>query len=109
MIAHKAGGANNRPVDRLRSSAKPSAAGPVPNYSDDPHLSRSHRRFTEERKVKVIRSLVKETRITATGIEFEMYIEPTERAVEISAEENAQENFPQPASPDRGIAERALQ
>jgi hypothetical protein len=57
-------------------------------------LSRSHRRFTEERKVKVIRSLIKETRITATGIEFEMYIEPTERAVEISAEENAQENFP---------------
>jgi hypothetical protein len=59
-------------------------------------LSRSHRRFTEERKVKVFRSLIKETRITATGIEFEMYIEPTERVVEVSAEENAQENFPQP-------------
>jgi hypothetical protein len=30
-----------------------------------------------------------------------MYIEPTERAVEISAEENAQENFPQQGRPVR--------
>jgi Recombinase/MerR HTH family regulatory protein len=41
-------------------------------------LSRSHRRFTEEQKVKVFRSLVKETRITATGIELEMYVQPTQ-------------------------------
>ena len=41
-------------------------------------LSRSHRRFTEEQKVKVFRSLVKETRITAAGIELEMYVQPTQ-------------------------------
>jgi DNA-binding transcriptional MerR regulator len=41
-------------------------------------LSRSHRRFTEEQKVKVFRSLIKETRITASGVEFEMYVRPTQ-------------------------------
>jgi len=41
-------------------------------------LSRSHRRFTEEQKVKVFRSLIKETRMTESGVEFEMYIEPTQ-------------------------------
>jgi carboxypeptidase C (cathepsin A) len=41
-------------------------------------LSRSHRRFTEERKVKVFRSLIKETRITASGVELEMYLQPTQ-------------------------------
>jgi site-specific DNA recombinase len=40
-------------------------------------LSRSHRRFTEEQRVKVFRSLIKETRITANGVEFEMYVQPT--------------------------------
>jgi hypothetical protein len=40
-------------------------------------LSRSHRRFTEEQKVKVFRSLIRETRITASGIEFQMYVQPT--------------------------------
>jgi hypothetical protein len=28
--------------------------------------------------VKVFRSLVKETQITATGVEFEMYVQPTQ-------------------------------
>jgi len=41
-------------------------------------LSRSHRRFTEEQKVKVFRSLIKETRITASGVELEMYVQPTQ-------------------------------
>jgi hypothetical protein len=41
-------------------------------------LSRSHRRFTVEQKVKVFRSLVKETRITTSGVEFEMYVQPTQ-------------------------------
>src|SRR5215831_19464316 len=41
-------------------------------------LSRSHRRFTEEQKVRVFRSLIKETRITASGVEFEMYVQPTQ-------------------------------
>jgi hypothetical protein len=41
-------------------------------------LSRLHRRFTEEREVKVFRSLIKETRITASGIELEMYVQPTQ-------------------------------
>jgi MerR HTH family regulatory protein len=40
--------------------------------------SRSHRRFTEEQKVKVFRSLIKETRITASGVELQMYIQPTQ-------------------------------
>jgi hypothetical protein len=35
-------------------------------------LSRSHRRFIEEQKVKVFRSLIKETRITPAGIELEI-------------------------------------
>ena len=41
-------------------------------------LSRSHRRFTDEQKVKVFRSLIKETRITASGVELEMYVQPTQ-------------------------------
>src|SRR5262249_26979499 len=41
-------------------------------------LSRSHRRFTEEQRVKVFRSLIKETRITASGVELEMYVQPTQ-------------------------------
>jgi hypothetical protein len=41
-------------------------------------LARSHRRFTEEQKVKVFRSLIKETRITANGVELEMYVKPTQ-------------------------------
>jgi hypothetical protein len=40
-------------------------------------LSRSYRRFTEDHKVKVFRSLIKETRITANDVEFEMYVQPT--------------------------------
>jgi hypothetical protein len=43
-------------------------------------LSRSHRRFTDEQKVKVFRSLIKETRISAAGVEFEMYAQPTQNA-----------------------------
>jgi hypothetical protein len=39
-------------------------------------LSRSHERFTEEQKVRVFRSLLKEARITDTGVEFEMYSQP---------------------------------
>jgi hypothetical protein len=34
--------------------------------------------ITEEQKVKVFRSLIKETRMTESGVEFEMYIEPTQ-------------------------------
>jgi site-specific DNA recombinase len=41
-------------------------------------LSRSHRRFTEQQKVKVFRSLVKETRITASGVELDLYTQPTQ-------------------------------
>src|SRR5262249_32951741 len=41
-------------------------------------LSRSHRRFTEEQKVQVFRSLIKDTRITASGVELEMYVQPTQ-------------------------------
>ena len=98
MIAHKAGGPTTVPsivCEVRRNRARLAQYRIIQTIRI---LSRSHRRFTEERKVKVIRSLIKETRITATGIEFEMYIEPTERAVEISAEQNAQENFPQQGS-----------
>ena len=41
-------------------------------------LARSHRRFTEEQKTKVFRSIVKEARLTATGVELEMYVQPTQ-------------------------------
>ena len=41
-------------------------------------LSRSHRRFSEEQKVRVFRSLIKQTRITASGVELEMYAQPTQ-------------------------------
>jgi len=41
-------------------------------------LSRSHRRFTDDQKVKVFRSVIKEARLTATGVEFEMYVQPTQ-------------------------------
>ncbi len=41
-------------------------------------LSRSHRRFTEEQKTKVFRSIVKEARLTAAGVELEMYVQPTQ-------------------------------
>ena len=41
-------------------------------------LARSHRRFTEEQKVKVFRSMIKETRITEAGVEFEMYVQPVQ-------------------------------
>jgi hypothetical protein len=43
-------------------------------------LSRSHRRLTDDQKVKVFPSLIKETRITASGVEFEMYVQPTQNA-----------------------------
>jgi MerR HTH family regulatory protein len=36
------------------------------------------RAVTEEQKVKVFRSLIKETRITGSGVEFEMYVQPTQ-------------------------------
>ena len=56
-------------------------------------LSRSHRRFTEEEKVRVFRSLIKQTRITASGVELEMYAQPdAERLVEISAESYSKKN-----------------
>lgn len=41
-------------------------------------LARSHRRFTEAQKVRVFRSLIKETRITEAGVELEMYVQPTQ-------------------------------
>jgi hypothetical protein len=41
-------------------------------------LSRSHRRFTEEQKTRVFRSLIRETRITTSGVDFEMYVAPTQ-------------------------------
>jgi hypothetical protein len=41
-------------------------------------LGRSHRRFTEEQKTKVFRSVVKEARLTAAGVEMELYIQPTQ-------------------------------
>src|SRR5688572_28387407 len=40
-------------------------------------LARSHRRFTEEQKTKVFRSIVKEARLTAIGVELELYVQPT--------------------------------
>jgi len=43
-------------------------------------LARSHRRFTEERKTKVFRSMVKEARFSAFGIELEMYSQPIQNA-----------------------------
>ena len=39
-------------------------------------LARSHRRFTEEQKTKIFRSMVKEARFSASGIELEMYCQP---------------------------------
>jgi hypothetical protein len=41
-------------------------------------LARSHKRFTDEQKTKVFRSIVKEARIVATGVELEMYVQPTQ-------------------------------
>jgi len=41
-------------------------------------LARSHRRFTEEQKTKVFRSIVKEARITETSVELELYTQPTQ-------------------------------
>jgi len=41
-------------------------------------LVRSHKRFTEEQKTKVFRSIVKEARVVATGVELEMYVQPTQ-------------------------------
>ena len=41
-------------------------------------LARSHRRFTEEQKTRVFRSIIKEARLTAAGIELEMYVQPTQ-------------------------------
>ena len=40
-------------------------------------LARSHRRFTEEQKTKVFRSIIKEARLKADGVELEMYVQPT--------------------------------
>jgi hypothetical protein len=37
-------------------------------------LARSHRRFTEEQKTKVFRSIIKEARLSETGVELEMYV-----------------------------------
>jgi hypothetical protein len=37
-------------------------------------LARSHRRFTEDQKTKVFRSLVKEAQFTAAGVELELYV-----------------------------------
>src|SRR5688572_4217187 len=41
-------------------------------------LARSHRRFTEEQKTKVFRSVIKEARLSASGVELEMYVQPTQ-------------------------------
>jgi site-specific DNA recombinase len=41
-------------------------------------LARSHRRFTDEQKTKVFRSIIKEARLNASGVELEMYVQPTE-------------------------------
>jgi hypothetical protein len=41
-------------------------------------LARSHRRFTEEQKTKVFRSIIKEARLNAAGVELEMYVQPTQ-------------------------------
>src|SRR5204862_6352327 len=74
-------------------------------------LSRSHRRFTEEQKVKVFRSLVKETRITTSGVEVEMYVQPTQnvwwkyrqkspRRTTTPHEQTVRVGVPQPSLPD---------
>jgi hypothetical protein len=41
-------------------------------------LARSHRRFTNEQKTAVFRSIVKEAHLTATSVELEMYVQPTQ-------------------------------
>jgi hypothetical protein len=41
-------------------------------------LARSHRRLTAEQKTAVFRSIVKETRLSAAGVELEMYVQPTQ-------------------------------
>ena len=41
-------------------------------------LARSHRRFTEEQKTKVFRSIIKDARMTDSGVDLEMYVQPTQ-------------------------------
>jgi hypothetical protein len=41
-------------------------------------LARSHRRFTEEQKTEVFRSVVKEARLAGAGVELELYVQPTQ-------------------------------
>jgi|SRR5688572_13755389 hypothetical protein len=41
-------------------------------------LARSHRRLTAEQKTSVFRSIVKEARLSGTGVELELYIQPTQ-------------------------------
>jgi DNA invertase Pin-like site-specific DNA recombinase len=41
-------------------------------------LARSHRRLTAEQKTTVFRSIVKEARLTAAGVELELYVQPTQ-------------------------------
>jgi hypothetical protein len=41
-------------------------------------LARSHRRFTEEQKTKIFRSIVKEVRLSESLVELELYGQPTQ-------------------------------
>jgi len=40
-------------------------------------LARSHRRFTEEQKTKVFRSVVRAARLKENGVELELYVQAT--------------------------------
>src|SRR5215471_10342145 len=40
--------------------------------------SRPHCRFMDDEKLKVFRSLIKDARITAAAVEFELYVQPTQ-------------------------------
>jgi hypothetical protein len=44
-------------------------------------LARSHRRFTSEQKTAVFRSVVKQARLTASGVELELYVQPTQNGL----------------------------
>jgi len=39
-------------------------------------LSRSHRRFTEEQKIKVFRSIVRTAHLSSSSVDLELYVEP---------------------------------
>jgi hypothetical protein len=41
-------------------------------------LSRSHRRFTEEQKIKVFRSIVMAANLRSSSVELELYVQPVQ-------------------------------